>query len=64
MTISNLLDFINKNNIPLYSEIIVRIDILRKDHDNCLRFTECNTIFTEKDCRDKHKIVLMGDIFD
>lgn len=64
MTLGKLLDFIKKNNISLDSEIIVRIDVLRKDHDNWLRFTECDTVFTEKDCRDNPRIVLLGSIFD
>lgn len=64
MKLGKLLDFIKENNISLDSEIIVRIDVLRKEHDNSLRFTECDTIFTEKDCRNNPRIVLLGSVFD
>ncbi len=64
MTLERLFDFVKKNNIPLNSKIIVRIDFLRKDHDNSICYTECDTAFTETDCRNNKSIVLCGDIFE
>ena len=46
------------------TKIIVRIDVLRNNHNNSIQYTECDTVFTETDCSNNKSIVLCGDIFE
>lgn len=60
MKLNELLIFIKDRNIPLDSEVIVRIDTLRDNHNNSIEYTECDTIYTEHDCYSNPRIILSG----
>lgn len=64
MTLKKIIEELEKSGISTDIEIDVRIDFLRKTHDNAIRYTKCDTAYTEVDCNGNRKIVLCGTIYE